>query len=173
MAGEDLFAKEVILSNGEIVPRSTATQVLLVLDGLLSSAVPGDRHLVFCLREACLGREWPEHTDKARLQGLGHLEANGSVNADVKAVVLAAIRGEGSSLSIVSPFTTRWDRILSDLARSRYLVRLRLPEDTAELLIASDDLGQAGTIEELRQWANKVRPRKGDSWRDLPPPSWN
>lgn len=115
--------------------------------GLLESHLEDDqsRHLIYHLRQMCLGHNVDEHVKK-ELQESGLLEKNGMLHPVMKAVVLASVRGEDHALYVVSPFTNRWDRTLADYLQIRDDIRANLSKQEAdEILFEKDPVPDALT----------------------------
>lgn len=112
---KELFLREMTLSNEDRVSLPLAASTLLMLDSFLSSAEPARRVAVFHLRETCLGRGDVSAGLKELLVGARLMNDKGKIDPQVRAVVLSAVRGDGHALTLVSPYTTHWDRTISDL----------------------------------------------------------
>ncbi len=87
-------------------------------------------------------------------------------------MTLAAIRGAGTNLDLISPFTDPWEKLVGEMFLIHREVRGRLPTEHADLLIGGPSNGAANTVEAIRSWAEKVRPKRVGP-EDLPPPSHN
>lgn len=156
--GDQLYQKTVRLSTGEAVDLGLASAYLDLLDGLAHGDA-GGRDALVRLRRVCLGGDIaPEDVPPLRENQL--LLADGTVDPQLRAVVLAAVRGQGGGFHLESPFTEAWDRTVSDLFRARDRVRFELGnERAAELLNEPDYGGVHNTVEGLRSWADYVRKR--------------
>lgn len=125
------------------------------------------------LRRVCLG----ETLDPEQTRALGHeqlLQPDGSVEPVLKAVVLAAVRGEGQLLHIDSPFTDPLDRAMADYFCAREYVRTRMEPAAAAAFFARDPLQQS--FEKYRnatdtgtKWTNRGTDRQSGPSDDLPP----
>lgn len=106
--------REVTLANGAVVP-------FLQAEGLYShlvsfASVPGSQELMLLgrLRAWCFGHSLsPE--DLAQLQQADFVGKDGKLHPVLREVVLASLRGQGSSLYLDSPFTKHADRDVSEV----------------------------------------------------------
>jgi hypothetical protein len=155
ISDEGLFSTEVLLANGARLPRADVVPRLYLLERLSHETGRG-RELLGVLRKSSLTGDAVPHGTQHELSERGVLMENGTVDPATRQVVLAAVRGEGDGLFVVTPYTSSWDRTFSDLILSRQKVRATMPPDVAELLIASRDTGEANTVRELRKWVNVV-----------------
>jgi hypothetical protein len=155
MSQEELFSKEVLLANGAWLPRADVIPRLYLLERLSHETGRG-RILLTVLRESSLTGNAVPHDMQDELSKRGVLMEDGTVDPATRQVVLAAVRGEGDGLFIVTPYTSSWDRTFSDLILSRQKVRAAMPPEVAELLIGSRDVGEANTVRELRKWVTTV-----------------
>jgi hypothetical protein len=149
------FRRDVVLSSGAICPLTGVSGCFGLLASHLEDAVT--RHLVHALRELCLGRQIS--TDL--MEGLrehGLIGVNEQFDVVMKAVVLAAVRGEGHNLYLVSPFTDSWDRQLSEFLDARDRIRVVLPDEADRILAEKDPLAR-GAMHYLDRGI-----RSGDDW---------
>lgn len=167
---------EVQLSTGVRAPLVIVAGTIFLLERLLDGP-PRDRELVVQLRKACLtdGRFSAEFQQEMTDNGLA--SADGTVEPVVREVVRAAIRGEGNDLHLASPFTTAWDRAVSNLLISLDSVRAILPAEQANALIQASTnpmrhQTEPGTSDRPRSWLDYVKKRYHPD-TGLPPPSSN
>jgi hypothetical protein len=155
MSDDELYSKEVVLANGARLPRVDVIPRLYLLD-VLAHGIGRERELLRALRDSCLTGNPVSPDAQRELAERGVLVGDGTVDPTTRQVVLAAVRGEDDGLFVVTPYTSAWDRTVSDLILSRQKVRALVPPDVAELLIASRDTGEANTVRELRKWVSVV-----------------
>jgi hypothetical protein len=187
MNKKELFSREVQLSNGTRLPASAASILYAQLQGLHANShqMPQWGKLLFHLREAALEHgPVPQELVPVGMR-LRLLEPNGKLASYVKEMVLASVHGVGGGLFVLSPYTSRVDRTIAELAYARHSVRTCFPPEVAELLLRSDDWGDANTVTALQelereatkdgegpQWASAARHRR-QRFGLPPPPSRN
>ena len=130
--------RTAVLANGAEVPLERAAAVLGRLNSYLHHP-DTEWEVVYHLRELCLGREIAPEQARTLAQE-GWLAADGLLDPDVRAVVLAAVHGEGRVLHLSSPFTDADDRAIAEFVIARDHIRCMLPEDQAGRLLAADPL---------------------------------
>lgn len=169
--------RPTVLASGARCPFLAVSGALGLLESLLAEA--DTRPLVGDLRRLCLGEDVPaERLEPLRREGL--IGTDGAVKAPLKEVVLAALRGEGEGLHVVSPFTTAWDRTLHQFLDARDGIRSTLPPAEADRLIREDLLAEF-FLRRTEQPANqdagaaeRAGPRRWTEWltqRDFPGPT--
>ena len=165
MIGSRLRDKIVLLGTGARSPLFEVASALSLLDVMLAGR-PEERECVFALRTTCLtGATLPERIAGPLIED-GVLRSDGTVDPVVREVVLAALRGEGEGLFVVSPFTDPLDRAVSDLIISQMKVEALLPpEQLAELFPTPPS--EPGT------WGRRMKKNGTDTGTGTPPPSRN
>lgn len=170
----DNFDRLALLSTGARVPLLAAAVILGQLDRLLDGT-PEDRALVVKLRQACLTDSPPTQPDRASLVGLDFATDDGVIDAEVKEVVKACLRGAGMGVRMTSPFVSPWDQTLSNLVLSHLSVRGALAEAEADAVIAEADAiagsGSHRSPGPEPSWLARVLKRRGDG--GLPSPGAN
>jgi len=167
----ELFSRAVLLSNGRTVPMETAVRSLLVLERWAQH--PTHKHLLYDLREACLGRAPLPDEDRDQLHKEKFLSEAGTVSEEVRAVVLAAVRGVGAALTVDRPFTAAWDQTVAEMLMAHDTIYQHLGGELAELLLKAPD-GNMNTVEDLCSWVEAIQQDHGNRHpkrRDLPPPA--
>ena len=91
----------VVLRTGKSVAGPIVASTMMLLERFATS----DPGLLFDLVDLCNdgGYKVPNHSKK-ELQTLALLASDGRVRDDVKEIVLAATEGEGTNLTLVSPY---------------------------------------------------------------------
>lgn len=131
------------LSTGEVVPLLSAARWLSHLSDCVRT--PDDEwDIVYHLRQACLGHP-PAPEIMAALAADDFVTADGEVDPVVRAVVLAAVRGEGRALHLVSPFTEASDRMIANFVAAREYLEVELSPAEFQELLAGD-----GTADRVR-----------------------
>lgn len=156
---DELHQKTVRLSTGQSIDLGLASAYLNLLEGL-AQGDEQERTALFRLRQVCLGDELTA-TDIPLLREGQLLLPDGTVDPQLRALVLAAVRGQGNALYLDSPFTDPWDRTVSDLFRVRDRVRFELGNERAAVLLNQSDFGGVyNTVDGIRRWAEHVRASK-------------
>jgi hypothetical protein len=166
---KDLRERMATLANGAAVPISKVVAVLGKLDRCLSQP-DSEWEVVFYLRELCFGREVePEHVRALIAEGL--LDEDGRLESGVRDVVLSAVRGEGRSLHLDSPFTDPDARSVANFLNGRDYISSFLPEDEAKVYLDAANL-EDQIRQVLRSQEEAARPAQTDprsSDGELPP----
>jgi len=93
--------KTVTLRTGEVIPEPTVATTMVTLRSLAA-----DDYLAFFeFVELCRNdnhKLWDDGVEK-KLKSLSLIQADGRVHRDVRAVVLAAVQGDGAHLVLRSP----------------------------------------------------------------------
>lgn len=162
----DLETHSALLSTGVRLPLPRVAACLRLLDRLLSGSAE-DRALVVEFRRACLSGESAPRGSWAALNRYGFAYPDGEIEPAAREVVLAAVRGEGSNLYLMSPYVSFWDKTLSDFYISRRAIRAALSEEEAERLIAGgrDTTVADGPGGSWLDYVSRLRPSGG-----TPPP---
>lgn len=164
------------LANGEAVPLARAAAVYSRLDSYLRHS-DAEWDIPYFLREVCLGRSIePEQSRVLAREGL--LAPDGRPDPDVRAVVLAAVRGEGRLLHLSSPFTDADDRAVAEFLNARDHIASLLPEAEARSLLADplpdllrQSLGdRTPSITDAPAQVREIFRRMGRHGRVSPPP---
>jgi hypothetical protein len=171
---KDFKDRTVTLSNGAGVSLLESARCFAVLQGFLDSP-DSEWNLIYYLRQQCLGKTIDDE-QRAALIREGLLEADGSASSAIEATVLSSVHGDGRILHLVSPFTEREDRMISEYI----IARDELPEHVLDQISASDPkLGIRDAIDKTpvppeitKQFKQMVRDtRRRISDQDSSPPS--
>jgi len=139
---EDLTDRKVILANGDSVPLRAAS----LNYGRLQAAIEiadGEWEPLHLLRRVCLGEDL-DREQRVDLVRQRLLTEDGSVDPCMKSVVLSSVRGQDHQLFLDCPFTSAFDRALSEYLNSRDYVRAHAPDkQSAEAFLAHDPLERA------------------------------
>jgi len=147
------WLRDILLSSGDRHPLMAVAGCLGLLASHLEDKNPESRRLVYDLRQLCLGFDISkEQREKLREHDL--VTADGSLEPVMKDAVLAAVRGEGHGLYLVSPFTEVLDRSLVQFLDAKDRIESFLPREEAERLLASDPLAALPTA--LKLWASRA-----------------
>jgi hypothetical protein len=142
------FDRVIQLSSGVRWPLRTVAGCVGQLEAYLDTDDPKERDLVYFLRQVCLGQKISDEQREA-LRTYGLLQtSDGQLEPQMKDVVLAAVRGEGRALHVVSPFTDSWDRALSDFLNARIRIRSEIDDRGEYEAFLKDD--------PLQQYADKL-----------------
>lgn len=163
MTTDPLLDRPALLSTGDRVPLRRAATCLVLLNGLLVGG-PADRQVVADLRQACLENAAAPPDVRTRLASSGLVVSDGTIDPDLRRVVLAAIGGNAEAVSLHSPYTHPVDRALSDLMTAHATLQMVLPADALAGLLATLD-------GEVELWSQRFRNRPGGP--DNLPPSRN
>jgi hypothetical protein len=167
---EKLHRKEVRLSNGQTVSLAAASNYLDLLETFIGSD-DQDRHALYRLRQVCLGDVMNEDDQQILKDNLLRKQ-DGTIDPELRAVVLSAVRGEGQALHLDSPFTNSWDRTVSNLYRSRAQIRLELGFDNAAILLNEPGFGGGDDTDTQtdgwRKFVNKKKKRAGTHGPEKP-----
>ncbi len=90
------------LKNGSMEPKATVVAVMMSLDGLWNSGLPG-MLAVYDLIGECKGEGKVSGNALKTLQDYSLIDSNGSIHDSIKNIVLSAAIGEGFNTSLGNP----------------------------------------------------------------------
>jgi hypothetical protein len=160
IVSEELRKRIATLTSGDQVPLEEASHYLTKLR-LELNAEDQEWEVIPLLRQKCLGEEL-DPWQVAALRNVGLVNDEGTVDATLKSVVLASVRGDGKNLHIESPFVKDEDRALSEFIVAREQIRRYFDEVQVQQFFAQDPIED--TFSQLKE-ATKPPPmpnRMGD-----------
>jgi hypothetical protein len=164
----ELFSKKVLLSNGATVSLSRAAILLSLLEDYVTSHIPPDREAMIALRRFCLGVPITDEARKLLIEER-FLDKNGRVADDLKQIVLSSFKGQDYGLTIQSPFTESWDRIVAEMMILRDRVRYEIGKDFADILLNEPGFGgEYNTPDQVSGWTEFVKRKRDAASRGRP-----
>jgi hypothetical protein len=163
--------RSVRLASGHNMPLYEAVLAFAVLQGMCVSE-HGDAHLLPVVRSVCItGGKLPQDAALRRLIEIGVAKVDGEVRDNIRAVVLASLRGQDEALHLVSPFVRGDEQRVANILSGWVQLQGSLPPDTPPPPELAPYLPPSEPNTTTPGWANRLRGEDGGFV--APPPSPN